>query len=74
MVGDTLFVLFGGEKVAGWALDKFDLRSGAYLETEVLPHFANMAVVGEDRVFTIEAWDVCPRIVALARRAGAVGR
>lgn len=74
VVGDTLFVLFGGEKVAGRALDKFDLRSGAYLETEVLPHFANAAVVGEDRVFTIEAWDVHPRIVALARRAAQVPR
>lgn len=74
VVGDTLFVLFGGEKVAGWALDKFDLRSGAYLETEVLPHFANSAVVGEERVFTIEAWDVYPRIVALARRATQVPR
>ena len=68
VVGDTLFVLFGGEDwTQGRILDKFDLRSGAYLETEFLPHFANWAVVGEDRVFTIEAWDVYPRIVALAR-------
>lgn len=71
VVGDTLFVLFGGEKVAGWALDKFNLRNGAYLETEILPHAANMAVVGEDRVFTIKASDVYPRIVALARRGPA---
>ena len=74
VVGDTLFVLFGGERVAGWALDKFDLQTGAYLETEVLPHFANWAAVGGDRVFTIEAWDVYPRIVALARREASGGQ
>lgn len=67
VVGDTLFVLFGG-KVRGRVLDKFDLRSGAYLESEVLPHSAYEAVVGEDRVFTIEPWGMYPRIVALARR------
>lgn len=69
VVGDTLFVLFGGEdQLAGRLLDKFDVRSGAYLETDLLPHYANEAVVGGDRLFTLEAWDVSPRIVALARR------
>ena len=73
VVGDTLFVLFGGKSPGrGRLLDKFDVRSGAYLETDVLPHYANEAVVGADRVFTTEAWDVFPRIVALARRAAAV--
>ena len=68
VVGDTLFVLFGGESQSrGRVLDKFDARTGAYLETDVLPHYANEAVVDGDRAFTIEAWDVFPRIVALAR-------
>lgn len=70
VVADTLFVLFSGKTPGrGRLLDKFDVQSGEYLETEVLPHFANEAVVDGDRVFTIEAWDVFPRIVALARRA-----
>lgn len=70
VVDDTLFVLFGGKsQLRGRILDKFDVRSGAYLETDLLPHFANFAVVGENRVFTVEAWDVFPRIVALSRRA-----
>ena len=70
VVGDTLFVLFGGESQwRGRVLDKFDARTGAYLETDVLPHYASEAVVDGDRAFTIEAWDVFPRIVALARRA-----
>ena len=70
VVGDTLFVLFSGEsRLRGRVLDKFDVRSGAYLETDLLPHFSNYAVVDKDRAFTIEAWDVSPRIVALARRA-----
>lgn len=73
VVGDTLFVLFGGETVAGWALDKFDLRTGTYLETDILPHYSNSAVVGNDRVFTVEAWDMHPRIVALARRSSPAG-
>ena len=69
VVGDTLFVLFGGEdQLAGRLLDKFDVRYGAYLETDLLPHYANEAVVGGDRLFTLEAWNVSPRIVALARR------
>ena len=68
VVGDTLFVLFGGESQSrGRVLDKFDARTGAYLETDVLPHYANEAVVDGDRTFTIETWDVFPRIVALAR-------
>ena len=70
VVGDTLFVLFGGEsRFRGRVLDKFDVRSGAYLGTDALPHYANEAVVDGDRTFTIETWDVFPRIVALARRA-----
>ena len=70
VVADTLFVLFSGKTPGrGRLLDKFDVQSGEYLETEVLPHFANEAVVDGNRVFTIEAWDVFPRIVALARRA-----
>ena len=73
VVGDTLFVLFGGT-ARGRVLDKFDLWSGAYLETEVLPHFAYEAVVGKDRVFTIEGGGVYPRVVALARRASSVGQ
>ena len=68
VVGDTLFVLFGGESQSrGRVLDKFDARTGAYLETDVLPHYANAAAVDGDRTFTIETWDVFPRIVALAR-------
>ena len=69
VVGDTLFVLFGGEsQLRGRLLDKFDLRSGAYLETDVLPHYANEAVVDGDRAFAIKAWEMFPKIVALGRR------
>ena len=68
VVGDTLFVLFGGETATGWVLDKFNLHTGAYLESDVLPHFANLGVVSKDRAFTIETWGAYPRIVALARR------
>lgn len=75
VVEDTLFVLFGGEsQLRGRLLDKFDVRSGAYLGTDVLPHYANEAVVSWDRVFTVEAWDVFPSIVALARRTGGASR
>lgn len=68
VVGDTLFVLFGGEAATGWVLDKFNLDTGAYLESDVLPHSANLGVVSKDRAFTIETWGAYPRIVALARR------
>ena len=75
VVGDTLFVLFGGEnesRFRGWVLDKFDVRSGTYLGTDVLPHYANRAVVDGDRAFTIHFGGgsaLFPRIVALARRS-----
>ena len=77
VVGDTLFVLFGGEnesRFRGWVLDKFDMRSGTYLGTDVLPHYANRAVVDGDRAFTIHFGGgsgsaLFPRIVALARRS-----
>ena len=44
------------------------------LLSEVLPHFAYEAVVGKDRVFTIEGGGMYPRIVALVRRASSAGQ
>lgn len=65
--GDTLFVLFGR---AGRALDRYDLRTGAYLSTEALPHHASRAAVGESgRAFTVDLAALFPTIVALDRRA-----
>ena len=75
VVGDTLFVLFGGEnesRFRGWVLDKFDVRSGVYLETDILPHYANRAVVFGDKAVTVHFGGgaaLFPRIVALARRS-----
>lgn len=68
--GDTLHVLFGGGgRLSGRLIDKYDLRSGAYLGTDVLPHYANRAVVGDQgRVFTINNSDLFPSIVGLVRR------
>lgn len=69
VVGDTLFVLFGGKsQLSGRILDKFDVRSGAYLETDLLPHYAYFAAVGENRVFTTGTCNLFPCIVALSRR------
>lgn len=68
--GDTLHVLFGGHSSsAGRLLDKHDLNTGQYLETNLLPHYANRAIVGANgTVFTITSADLYPRIVALISR------
>lgn len=65
VVGDTLHVLFG----TGWLLDRFDVRSGSYLASDLLPHYADEAVLGRGRTFTLTNHRaVLPTIVALARR------
>ena len=76
VVGDTLHVLFGGgvESLARGVLDRFDLPSGSYLASDVLPHYADEAVVGGDRVFTVDRWSMFPSIVALARREESGGQ
>lgn len=68
--GDTLHVLFGGHgPSAGRLLDKHDLNTGQYLETSLLPHYANRAIVGANgTVFTITSAEVYPTIVALTSR------
>lgn len=68
--GDTLHVLFGGHgSSAGRLLDKHDLNTGQYLETSLLPHYANRAIVGANgTVFTITSADLYPSIVALTYR------
>lgn len=70
VLADTLFVLFGGERPVGRlgrALDKFDLTTGRYLGSDLLPHSAHYATVGNDRLFTISLDRVFPSIVALKR-------
>lgn len=74
VVGDTLHVLFFGhgrrEGRPGYKIDKYDIRTGSYLETDLLPHFANHVAVGKlGRVFTVLSSGYVPTIVALARRA-----
>ena len=69
--GDTLYVLFGGTGAPGnrpgYMLDTYDLATGHYLSTHVLPHYANRAVVDQEgRVFTINNATLYPVIVALA--------
>lgn len=68
--GDTLHVLFGGHSLsAGRLLDKYDLITGEYLETDLLPHYANRATAGANgTVFTIRSADLYPTIVALTSR------
>jgi hypothetical protein len=65
--GDTLHVLFGGHsQSAGRLLDKYDLNTGDYLETDLLPHYANRAIISANgTVFTVRSADLYPRIVAL---------
>lgn len=69
-LGDTLFVLFGGPGPRrGRILDRYNLQTGEYIETDLLPHYANRAIVGEDgRIFTVNNSALYPSIVALARR------
>ncbi len=71
VLGDTLFVLFGGPGPRrGRILDRYNLRTGEYIETDVLPHYANRAVVGgSGRIFTVNNSALYPSIVALVRRA-----
>ena len=68
--GDTLHVLFGGQSSSsGRLLDKHDLNTGQYLETTLLPHYANRAIVGANgTVFTITSADLYPSVVALTSR------
>ena len=76
VVGDTLYVLFAGgvKDLDRRVLDKFDVRSGAYLATDILPHHADEAVVGGDKVFTVANWEVFSSVVALARREASGGQ
>lgn len=70
--GDTLFVLFGGPERELWGrrLDRYDLRTGSYVTTDVLPHWATRGVVGESgRLFTVNSSALFPSIVALERMA-----
>ena len=70
--GDTLFVLFGGPERELWGrrLDRYDLRTGNYIATEVLPHWATRGVVGQSgRLFTVNSSALFPSIVALERVA-----
>ena len=71
VVGDTLHVFFGGtSEQRGRMLDAFDVTTGRYLTTHMLPHYANRAVMDQSgRVFTVENWGVFPTIVALASRS-----
>lgn len=71
VAGDTLAVLFGGGgRWRGWIVDRYDLRTGSYVETDVLPHYANRAVVdASGRVFTVNSSALFPTIVALERRS-----
>ena len=68
--GDTLYVLFGGHSSSsGRLLDKHDLNTGEYLETNLLPHYANRAIVGANgTVFTITSAELYPTIMALIPR------
>lgn len=74
VVEDTLFVLFEGEReppgLRRRMLDRFNVRTGAYMDTDILPHRASRAVVDGDRVFTIVWGTLFTRIVTLARRSG----
>ncbi len=65
--GDTLYLLFGGNSpYSGRMMDKHDLNTGEYLGTDMLPHYANRAIVGTDgTVFTITNSGLFPSIVAL---------
>lgn len=69
---DTLYVLFGGTSSRrGYMLDVYDLTTGRYLVTHMLPHYANRAVVDQaGRVFTMDNSSVFPAIVGLAPRPG----
>ncbi len=70
VIGDTLHVLFGGVKgLAGHKIDRYNLRTGEYLNTDLLPHYANRAAMAEGRVVTVYSAGLFPRIVALARRS-----
>ncbi len=70
VIGDTLHVLFGGLKgLAGYKIDRYNLRTGEYLNTDLLPHHANRAAMAEGRVVTVYSAGLFPRIVALARRS-----
>lgn len=68
VLGDTLFVLFGGTRGAGWVLDRYDVRTGRYLASDALPHYTNRAVVGPGRLFTVYSAGMFPSVVALSRR------
>ena len=65
--GDTLYVLFGGSGPRrGFMLDTFDLATGQYIATHLLPHYANRAVVDESgRVFTVNNSSLFPTVVGL---------
>ena len=68
VVGDTLFVLFGGEAV-GRVLDKYDLNTGAYLVSQAVPPISEMAV-GRDGVVAVIDYTQLAPIVAMLRAKG----
>ena len=70
--GDTLYVLFGGaSSMRGYMMDTYEIATGRYLQTHLLPHHANRAVVdAAGRVFTVSSNSATlfPTVVALTPR------
>ena len=64
--GDTLAVLFAG-KTRGWLrhVDRYELNSGSYVDSFILPEPMKNAVVDERGAFFVTTYDDVPRLLAL---------
>ena len=72
---DTLFVLFqGATQHRGRIVDKYDVNSGDYLGSILLPSRASGVAVGDDgRIFTVSDSQLYFSITALGIRDGGLG-
>ena len=68
--GDTLAVLFLGKtRAASRVIDRYEMESGTYLNSLILPMRAKQAVVGPQRQIFVVTYDLFPTVVALVPRA-----
>ncbi len=67
--GDTLAVLFAGSTRGQFHwLDRYDLQTGHYIDSLILPQPAKQAVVGRDGLVYIVTYDTVPTLIALRPR------
>ena len=73
--GDTLTVLFAGiTRGQFYWLDRYELQTGAYIDSLLLPQPVKQAVVGSQGLVFVVTYDIVPTLMALRPRPMRSGR